>query len=231
MKLAVIADIHANFEALEAVLQDAKRSGCERHVFLGDFVGYCADPKACVEIVRGLNAPCVRGNHDEYCGSSKPPEALNPRAAAVVNWTRDQLSADDRHWLSSLPYVAEVEGLTIVHATLDAPALWTYAFDALSASASLACQRTTVCFFGHTHVPVAFVAGASVHAGSYQKLKIEPGRRYFINPGSVGQPRDNDPRAAYAICDSVDQTVELRRVEYDIASAQAKIRKAGLADL
>ena len=231
MKLAIITDVHANLEALESVLLDAKRSGCERHVFLGDFVGYCADPKACVEIVRGLNAPCVKGNHDEYCVTNSLPEALNPRATAVVNWTRSQLSADDRQWLNSLPYVAGVEGLTIVHATLDSPALWTYAFDAFSASASLTCQETTVCFFGHTHVPVAFVKGASLKGSSFQKLKIEPGSKYFINPGSVGQPRDSDPRAAYVIYDWDGQTVELRRVEYDIASTQAKIRKVGLADL
>src|SRR5689334_18255191 len=119
MRFAVIADIHANLEAFKAVLEDAKQCGCDRHAFLGDFVGYCADPKACVDIVRAMNAPCVKGNHDEYCASDFPLNEFNPKAARAVKWTRQQLTNEDCLWLRGLPFVLQVERFTIVHATLD----------------------------------------------------------------------------------------------------------------
>jgi predicted phosphodiesterase len=102
MKFAIMADVHANLEALQAVLRDAREHGCTHHAFLGDFVGYCADPKACLDIVRALNAPCVKGNHDEYCATKLPLAGLNINAAKAVEWTRKQLTADDRQWLQQL---------------------------------------------------------------------------------------------------------------------------------
>lgn len=231
MRFAVIADIHANLEALKAVLEDARKCGCDRHAFLGDFVGYCADPKACVDIVRAMKAPCVKGNHDEYCASDLRLDGFSPKAAKAVEWTRQQLTEDDRQWLHGLPYVLQVENFTIVHASLDAPQRWGYVFDKLAADASLARQDTDVCFFGHTHVPVAFVRDTTVRGGTYTKIKIESGKQYFINVGAVGQPRDNNLKAAYVIYDTDQGTVELRRVEYDIATTRRKIRDAGLSDL
>src|SRR5262249_7864543 len=150
MKFAIIADIHANLEAFQAVLEHAKGQRCTHYVFLGDFVGYCADPKACVDVVRAMNAPCVKGNHDEYCATDVPLDGFNPKAEKTVEWTRKQLTADDRRWLQSLPYVQQVEDFTIVHASLDGPERWGYVFDTLAAAASLACQKTALCFFGHT---------------------------------------------------------------------------------
>jgi predicted phosphodiesterase len=118
MKFAILSDVHANLEALQAILEDAKAQGCTHHAFLGDFVGYCADPKACLDIVRALNAPCVKGNHDEYCSTAIPP-IFNPSIAKTVQWARSQLSEDDRQWLRHLPYVLKVGDFTIVHATLE----------------------------------------------------------------------------------------------------------------
>jgi len=229
MKFAIIADIHANLEAFQAVLSDSERQGCSAYGFLGDFVGYCADPKACLDIVRGMNAPCVKGNHDEYCSNDLPLRGFNPKAAEAVEWTRKQLTDEDRQWLRGLDYVRTVEGFTIVHATLDAPQRWGYVFDKLAASSSFARQETPVTFFGHTHVPVAFVHdNGVVRGGIYTKFKIERGKKYFINAGSVGQPRDNNRKAAYVVYDLGNSTVELRRLDYDIAAAQQKIRDAGL---
>jgi len=228
MKYAVIADIHANLEAFEAVLKDSKEQGCTHHAFLGDFVGYCADPKACVDIVRAMNAPCVKGNHDEYCSTDLPLDGFNPKAAKMVEWTRNQLTQDDRRWLHNLDYVRTVENFTIVHATLEAPERWGYVFDRLAATASLARQNTPVCFFGHTHVPVAFVRDSVVRGGTFTTFKIEKGKQYFVNVGAVGQPRDNNPKAAYVIYDLEEGTVELRRVAYDVETTQRKIREAGL---
>jgi diadenosine tetraphosphatase ApaH/serine/threonine PP2A family protein phosphatase len=228
MKFAIIADVHANLEAFQAVLGDAEQQRCTHYAFLGDFVGYCADPKACIDIVRAMNAPCVKGNHDEYCATDLPLENFHPKAAKAVRWTREQLTEDDRRWLQSLPYVRKTGNFTIVHATLDSPERWGYVFDKLAADASLARQNTGLCFFGHTHVPVVFIRDTVVRGGTYTKFKVEPHKRYFVNVGAVGQPRDNNPKAAYVIYDADEATVELRRMEYDIATAQRKIRKAGL---
>ncbi len=228
MKCAIMADVHANLEALQAVLADSKAQGCSHYGFVGDFVGYCADPKACIDIVRGMYAPCVKGNHDECCADDLPLDGFNPKAAKAVEWTRRQLTEEDRRWLRSLPYVRTVEGFTIVHATLDEPGEWGYVFDKLAAGASLAKQKTRVCFFGHTHVPVAFVRDSMVRGGTYTKFRVEPGKDYFVNPGAVGQPRDNNPKAAYAIYDLDERTIELRRCAYDVATTQRKIREAGL---
>jgi predicted phosphodiesterase len=230
MKFAVIADIHSNLEAFQAVLEHAKQQSCTNYAFLGDFVGYCADPKACIDIVRGMNAPCVKGNHDEYCASDVPLAGLNLKAAKAVEWTRRQLTVDDRHWLHGLPYVLRIENFTIVHATLENPQRWGYVFDNLAAASSLARQNTDVCFFGHTHVPVAFVRDVMVRGGTFSKLRLERGKQYFINGGAVGQPRDNNPKAAYVTYNVDDSIIELHRVAYDIATAKRKIREAGLFD-
>jgi predicted phosphodiesterase len=228
MKYAVIADIHANLEALDAVLQDVKAQRCTHVVCLGDIVGYNASPKECLDIVRGMNVPCVKGNHDEYCSTAAPLGGFNPQAAEAVEWTRNQLTEDDRQWLGSLPYVQTVAGFTIVHATLDSPQRWGYVFDKLAAAASFAHQKTPLCFFGHTHVPVAFMQNSVVRGGTYQKFRVKSGRKYFVNVGAVGQPRDNNPKAAYATYDVDCQTIELHRVDYDIPGAQGRIKTAGL---
>jgi len=230
MKFAILADIHANLEAFQAVLEHAKQQSCTNYAFLGDIVGYCADPKACIDIVRGMKAPCVKGNHDEYCASHGPPDGFNPKAAKVVEWTRRQLTVDDRQWLHNLPYALQLENFTIVHATLDDPQRWGYVFDYLAAASSFSYQNTNVCFFGHTHVSVAFVRDTMVRGGTFTKLRLERGKQYFVNGGAVGQPRDNNPKAAYVTYNLDGSIIELHRVDYDIATAQRKIREAGLLD-
>jgi diadenosine tetraphosphatase ApaH/serine/threonine PP2A family protein phosphatase len=199
-------------------------------VCLGDVVGYGANPKECLDIIRGMNIPVVKGNHDEYIGSSEDPEGFNDAAAEAVSWSRNQLTEDDRKWLRELKYFRLVANFSIVHATLDAPQRWGYVFEKLEAAASFTYQNTQVCFFGHTHVPVAFIRDTGVRGGTYSKFRVESGKKYFVNVGSVGQPRDGDPRAAYVIYDLPQQTIELRRLEYDIPTAQRKIRAAGLPE-
>ncbi|MGA4645110.1 metallophosphoesterase family protein [Limisphaera sp. 4302-co] len=230
MKFAILADIHGNLEALQAVLEDARKQGCTHYACIGDVVGYGANPKECLDIIRSMGMPCVKGNHDEYCSIEEDAEGFNPLAAEAVMWTRQQLSEEDRQWLRDLRYVRMVTNFTIVHATLDAPQRWGYVFDKLAAAASFPYQNTPVCFFGHTHVPVAFVRDSMVRGGTYSKFKVEPGKKYFINVGAVGQPRDGNPKAAYVVYDVDEGTVELRRLDYDIATAQKKIRAAGLPE-
>jgi len=205
MKYAIIADIHGNLEAFQVVLEDIKQQKCTHFACLGDVVGYNANPKEC-----------------------QPLDSFNPAAAEAVNWTRTQLSEDDRQWLRDLKYMRMVNSFTIVHATLDGPQRWGYVFDKLAAAASFTYQNTSVCFFGHTHVPVAFIRDSMVRGGTYSKFKVEAGKKYFVNVGAIGQPRDNNPKAAYVVYDVDEGTIELRRLEYDIATAQKKILDAGL---
>ncbi len=228
MKFAIIADIHSNLEAFQVVLEDIKQQNCTHHACLGDVVGYGANPKECLDIVKAMNIPVVKGNHDDYCSTDQALDGFNPAAAEAVNWTRKQLSEEDRQWLRDLKFVRMVTSFTIVHATLDGPQRWGYVFDKLAAAASFTYQNTAVCFFGHTHVPVAFIRDAVVRGGTYSKFKTEPGKKYFVNVGAVGQPRDNNPKAAYVVYDTVEGTIELRRLDYDIPTAQKKILDAGL---
>jgi predicted phosphodiesterase len=230
MKYAIIADIHGNLEAFQVVLNDINAQNAAHIICLGDVVGYNANPKECLQIVREMNIPCVKGNHDEYCSSDDALEGFNPNAADAVHWTRQQLSDEERQWLSDLKYTRMIANFSIVHATLDAPQRWGYVFDKLAAAASFPYQTTPVCFFGHTHVPVAFMRDTAVRGGTYSKFKIDPAKKYFINVGAVGQPRDNNPKAAYVIYDVDTGTVELRRLDYDIPAAQKKIRDAGLPE-
>ena len=230
MKFAIIADIHANLEAFRVVLEDCKKQKVTHYACLGDVVGYNANPKECLDIVRDMAIPVVKGNHDEYCSTEEHLDGFNPAAAEAVNWTRKQLTNEDRQWLRDLKYTRMVTSFTIVHATLDGPQRWGYVFDKLAAAASFTYQNTSVCFFGHTHVPVAFMRDNVVRGGTYSKFKVEPGKKYFVNVGAVGQPRDNNPKAAYVAYDVHEGTIELRRLEYDIAAAQKKILAAGLPE-
>src|SRR5882672_4431586 len=228
MKFALIADIHANLEAFQVVLADIKELRCTHYACVGDVVGYGANPVECLKIVRDMGMPCVKGNHDEYCSIDEHLDGFNAHAAEAVNWTRKQLSEDDRQWLRDLKYFRMVTSFSMVHATLDGPQRWGYVFDKLAAAASFTYQNTSVCFFGHTHVPVAFMRDSVVRGGTYSKFKVEPGKKYFVNVGAVGQPRDNNPKSAYVVYDVYEGTIEIRRLEYDIAKAQKKIMEAGL---
>lgn len=230
MKYAILSDIHANLEALEKVLADAEKRGVDKFICLGDVVGYNANPVECLDRIRELECPIVRGNHDHYCAKDDDLKGFHPVAADVVAWTRKQLSEEQRAYLGALRYTARVETFSIVHSTLDNPEMWGYVLDKQEADASFAYQRTTLCFFGHTHVPLAFEKTDRVRAGLYTKVNVMLGRRYFINAGSVGQPRDGDPRAAYATYDMENNEVELHRVPYDFRITQQKIAAAGLPE-
>ncbi|MEO6337808.1 MAG: metallophosphoesterase family protein [Verrucomicrobiota bacterium] len=215
MRYALISDIHANLPALQAVLQDIQVQRCTNVACLGDIVGYNTQPKECVDIIRGMRIPCVKGNHDEYCSGLRPLDDFNQKASSLIEWTIQQLTDEDRAWLCELPYVATIAGFTIVHSMMSEPRRWEYVFDKLAATRSFTQQKTPVCFFGHTHVPVAFVRDSMVRGGTYSKFKVEQGKQYFVNVGSVGQPRDGNPKAAYAIYDLDEKTVELRRVAFE----------------
>ncbi|MEN9678417.1 MAG: hypothetical protein RIS76_4313 [Verrucomicrobiota bacterium] len=224
MRYGILSDIHANLEALHAVLEDLRIQGCRHIACLGDIVGYGANPKECLDLIRGMAIPAVLGNHDEYAAAETPPAGLRDIDVERIAWTRAQLTAADREWLRGLSPVLSVADLTLVHATLHNPRSWEYVFENSSAAASLECQYTQVCFFGHTHIPNAFVRdGTGVKGGTYTTLPIEAGKQYFVNVGSVGQPRDGSSQAAYAVYDSGAQTIELRRVDSPMKKARTRI--------
>ncbi len=232
MKYAILGDIHANLEALQVVLQKCQELGVEKYICIGDIVGYNADPTECLEIMRGLSPDViVKGNHDEQAASHEDLHGFNPQAALAIEWTRQKLSDEQRNWLANLPLQRTLgTKMTLVHATLDMPEKWGYIFDSLTAEASLHYQFTQVCFFGHTHVPLAFEKFGGVTGGKYEEIRLMPGHKYLVNVCSVGQPRDGDPRAGFVTFCTDEMLVKLHRVEYDIAATQKKILEAKLPE-
>lgn len=229
MKFAILADIHANLHALNAVLDDSKAQNCTHYACLGDLVGYGAYPNECVKIVREMGMPCVKGSFDEYCATGSAPSGHDEKTANDIRATHAKLNREDCRWLHELPSTTQIDGFKLMHGTLDPswPSGWVY--NARDARGSLENQKTPICFFGKIHIPIGFVyeqtmAGRSiVKGGTFSKIRIEPEKKYLVNPGSVGQPRDNNPKAAYAIYTFDNQTVELRRVDYDWKAAQDSI--------
>jgi predicted phosphodiesterase len=230
MRFAILGDIHANLHALHAVLADAAEQEVTHHICMGDIVGYGAYPKECLDLIRELDCPTVKGNHDEQVAKEITQEGLNPLAEKALTWTQNQLTPDDMQWLRELRLQRLVRDFTIVHATLDTPHKWGYVNTELDAAANFSYQRTGICFIGHTHVPVAYMRDGDFRTVPLDILPIDPGQKYLINVGSVGQPRDLDWRAAFCIYDTERHEVELRRVEYDLRGAQAAILAAGLPE-
>ena len=227
--IAILGDIHANIDALNVVLDDCRAQGVTDYLCTGDIVGYNARPHECLEIVRGLGCPVVMGNHDHYVSSQQNLEDFNPHAAAVIEWTRSQLTEEELEFLRSIPFVSTKMGITLVHATMDNPEGFGYVFDHLQAEAHFTHQITPVCFHGHTHCPMIYEKQiGAVYRIDAQDFKMPIGRKYFVNVGSVGQPRDGDPRASYVLYDPKARVVRFRRLEYDVAAAQRKVLEAGL---
>ena len=229
-RYAILGDIHSNLDAFEATLGDAKSQDVTRYLCVGDIIGYNAEPVPCLDRIMALDCPAVLGNHDHYCSSDKSLDYFHPLAGEVIEWTRKQLSNGHIAYLKQLSLVKRVSGFTLVHSTLDMPEKWGYVFDEFEAAANFSYQSTPLCFHGHTHVPVVFERQKRVRRSRFSHLNVTTGSHYFINVGSVGQPRDGDPRAAYCIYDTEVRSVELRRVAYDVSNAQDKIRKAGLPE-
>lgn len=231
MRTAIFGDIHANLEALDAVMSDSVLNEVNNYVCLGDIVGYNADPVGCLNRIRDMACPTVKGNHDLDASEDHSLENMNPVAAEALNWTREQLDDDQRLWLKKLRMVRQVSDFTIVHSTLDQPIHWNYVTNRFDAMSNFSYQFTQLCFHGHTHVPRVYVKSDKVREMPAESVEIEANAKYFINVGSVGQPRDGDPRASYAIYDHETKVILFRRIEYDIATTQRKIIEAGLPEM
>lgn len=235
MRIGILGDVHSNLEALKAAVMRLQAEGIDHWVQVGDIVGYGADPVACVELVRSLGCTVCLGNHDAAVVGYMPTDYFNQYARAAIDWTREQLRSEDLDYLRGLPLKVEHTEYTVVHGSLHLPAQFGYVFSPVEAAESLAEQRTRVAFVGHSHVPAAYMQreGGTVHDldvvfESEFETGIEGYLRVLLNVGSVGQPRDEDARAAYATYDSETGILRVARVDYDIATAQQKIRAAGL---
>lgn len=234
MRYAIVSDIHANLEALEVVLADVTARKPDGVVCLGDFVGYGPDPVACVERMRGgVLQAAVMGNHDLAAVETEDALAakFNPLAYEAILWTRQQLTGAVRGFLAELPQQVRPDGLLCVHGSVRDP-IEEYILDVETARASFGAAEFSICLVGHTHIPTVFEeAGTSVIGEPLlpdRPLLLRPDRRYIINAGSVGQPRDGDPRAAYLWLDLVAHQATLVRLEYPIARTQEKMMTAGL---
>ena len=229
MRYAVLSDIHANLEALQAVLADAAPR-TDATLCLGDLVGYGADPVACIEIVAEKAQAIVSGNHEHAVVGLIDLEWFNVHARAAAEWMRERLDDDHRTYLASLPLVAELGDATLVHASPDRPDEWEYLLTAQDGFDAFSAFATRLCFVGHSHLAGTWSLGSSgpEHRVGAVDIELERGRRYLVNVGSVGQPRDRDPRAAYAIWDVEHSTISIRRVVYDVERAREKILRGGL---
>ena len=230
MKWAVLSDVHGNLEALRAVITDLREEKADRVAFLGDGVGYGADPNDCLSLLEGLTDWAVAGNHDYGSVGLTDIDAFNPSARSALLWTRDQLSAESRNYLQRLLLIRQMGEITLVHATPNHPEEWNYIFAFPEAEEAFHSLNGDLAFLGHSHRPFILAKGkdAEVQALPHQEAVLKPGIRYLINVGSVGQPRDGHPQAAYGLYDDTGKKYRLKRVGYDVAAAQKKIIHAGL---
>ncbi len=232
MRYAIIADIHANLSAFRAVLDDIERmGGVEEMWCLGDVVGYGPDPHQCIELLRQYNHKCVAGNHDWAAIGKIDTSDFNLDAAAACHWTARQLSPEDIEYLGNLPLVIQTSDFTVVHGSPREP-IWEYILSVPSAMENFSYFGSAFCLIGHSHVPLIFqYSGAGSCSFSQFPTKgvlTLTEKRLIINPGGVGQPRDGDPRASYAIYDSEARSITHYRILYDIAATQARMAEYGL---
>jgi predicted phosphodiesterase len=232
VKLGIISDIHANLEALEVVVRALRDMGVTRFACCGDIVGYGPDPNRCAEVIRELSCVCVAGNHDYGVAGKIPLAAFNSTANRAALWTQPVLTESNRLYLESLPLTVQEASLFIVHSSPSAPDAWEYVLTMREAAGEMEHYRVSVCVVGHSHQPFAVerLPGKPARLVREGSFHILPDAKYFINAGSVGQPRDGDPRACCMLYDDNEQAMMYLRVPYDIPAVQAKIRAAGLPE-
>ena len=232
MRYAVLSDVHGNLEALEAVLRDVRRGRPDACLCLGDTVGYGPDPNECAARIRELGGLVIAGNHDLAAAGMLDPSAFTPLARAAIEWTRDVLTEETRAWLAALPARLEDAAFLAVHGSPRDP-IEEYIIDLPTSLAIFSDHAFALCLVGHSHVPGAFILEAN---GAVRARRLPVGKgvrlarasRYIVNVGSVGQPRDGDPRASYLVLDTSARTVTLQRLDYPVAATQEKMTARGL---
>ncbi|WLA86393.1 MULTISPECIES: metallophosphoesterase family protein [Bradyrhizobium] len=234
MRLALFADIHANRQAFAACLDAARARGAERLICLGDIVGYGADPEWAVDTVMDLvakGAMAVRGNHDNAIGV--PSDSMNAEAQAAIDWTRGRLSGEQMEFLAGLPMSRQEDNRLYVHSEASEPTKWRYVRDTADAARSMMATELQITFCGHIHRPGLYSMSSTAKMTSFVPtsgiaVQLLPGRRWLAVLGSVGQPRDGDPAASFAMFDTASREITYHRVPYDVATAAARIKASGL---
>ncbi|MDI6766390.1 MAG: metallophosphoesterase family protein [Bacteroidota bacterium] len=221
MRIAIISDIHSNLEALEKTLEIIKQKSIDEIVCLGDIVGYGANPNECLSLVKETTSHILLGNHDEAAISLKQIEDFNPYARNAVLWTTNQLTEANKEFLRSLPYKLELNGLLFTHASPFEPEEWHYILSLAEAENNFNFFQQPICFVGHSHAPVIF-------SEDFWAREVVRDKRFIVNVGSVGQPRDLNWRLSFGIFETGQWTYENIRSEYDVQTASDKIRNAGL---
>jgi len=235
MRIGIFGDIHGNHEALTAVFKELEPVS-DVLICTGDVVGYGASPRECIDFIRKRKIACIRGNHDHYTTQIGKDWKIQPYAKQVIRWMQETLEPDYLDWLGKLPFTHELEGLQFVHSSLEATdgSNWPYILNPQTAMFHFFIQHTTLCFYGHTHLPLLFTLDQgqiTFEFLSSRKIPSEPEKKFLINPGSVGQPRDFDSRASAVVFDTKTMEIELLRVEYNVAAAQEKIIDADLPEM
>jgi diadenosine tetraphosphatase ApaH/serine/threonine PP2A family protein phosphatase len=229
VRYAILSDIHGNLHALEEVLRKVDELGVEEIVCLGDVVGYGAFPNEVVDLVRDRALITIKGNHDEAALDAAQEKYFNAWAVEAIRWTRDQLTGDSVSFLDGLPYVSRIDDVLLVHASPREPEKWRYILSPQAAASEFDAFEESFCLIGHTHVPM-IVLRTEVGASELleDEVALPVGARVVMNVGSVGQPRDGDPRACFALIDVEDRSASLVRVRYDAEAAHRRIIEAGL---
>jgi putative phosphoesterase len=229
MRFGIFSDVHSNLPALDAVFAAFTRESIDKYICIGDMVGYAANPKECIAKIRQLNPLLVAGNHDWASVDLFNTRYFNPIAKEAVEWTKGQLSSEEKKFLKSLELVFTDNNFILVHGTLDNPEDFNYLYDQLDAQVTFELMAANICFVGHTHIPGVFVQENN-HISYHQQypLIISGQKKYIVNTGSVGQPRDRNPQASYCIFDTGTNSLEIKRIDYDVKEAQKMILAAGL---
>lgn len=230
MKWAILSDVHGNLEAFQAVIEDLRAERAEKVAFLGDVVGYGADPNECLSLLRDLTDWVIAGNHDYGAVGLTNIDIFNPMARSAILWTREELSEENQAYLRRLLLLRKDGSVTFVHATPNQPEEWYYLFSFPEAEEAFLSLNGDLAFVGHSHRPLILTKAGSgeMEAVNPEDTILKPGVRYIINVGSVGQPRDGHPEAAYGLYEDDTKRFRLKRVRYIVETAQRKIIKAGL---
>ncbi len=232
MRYGIFSDVHSNLEALEAVLGYYRNEAIDKYLCVGDIVGYGANPRECLDALRRIISVCVAGNHDWALTGKFSLAFFNPIAKAALISNAKELSKVEKDYLDNLELIFFNNDLTLVHGTLNEAQNFNYLTSKGQALGTFRLMKSNICFVGHTHIPqvLEFDAKAGVCQLAADNLKIKKSKKYIVNVGSVGQPRDSDPRASFAIFDTDREEILIKRVAYDVKKAQEKILGAGLPD-
>lgn len=231
MRYGIFGDIHGNIEAFKKVIEVYKKENIDKYFCVGDIVGYGANPSECIKEIKRLKAKIVSGNHDWAAAGIFPLDYFNPAAKTAIEWTQEKLTLDEKRFLGNLRLIHDEKDFSVVHGNLYQPELFPYVLDIESARKCFSNMKKELCFIGHSHTARFFsMKDDAIDYNCEDLIMIKPEVKYIVDVGSIGQPRDGNPNAAFCIFDIDKSIIEIRRVKYDIEAAKNKILEVGLPE-